>query len=218
MRGSSTGSAARAPGCTERVRGAREHAAGDAADAEAGHVIEPVGRAIDDRRRRAQAAADRRTYALAQVAGRQSRGIPGDEGVVAPHDLDLAAQIVAVAGRIVVRAAGESAAQALGEPRPVLLDPRAVASHARSDRADADVQPAVLLGHVPGIARQFVLAEPQVAVRVLPVVLDLVLERHDLQLVRARVRLAEQVAVHRAARAAGADQVTAAIRAVDDVA
>src|SRR2546430_13712843 len=49
-----------------------------------------------------------------------------------------------------------------------------------------------------------------------PVVLDLVLERDDLQLGGARVQLAEQRAVHRATRAASADQPAAAKRVVYD--
>src|ERR1700724_2077329 len=54
------------------------------------------------------------------------------------------------------------------------------------------------------------------AVGNLAVVLDLVLERDDLQLAGSRVQLAEQRAIHRAARTAGADQPAAAERVVYD--
>src|SRR5439155_1131749 len=49
-----------------------------------------------------------------------------------------------------------------------------------------------------------------------PVVLELVLQRDDLQLARSRVQVAEERTVHRTARAAGADQPAAAEGVVDD--
>src|ERR1700674_65163 len=62
-----------------------EHTARDTADARTGHVLEPVRLTLDNGLRRAQPAADRRSNALTQVAGRQPGGVPGDEGVVAAY-------------------------------------------------------------------------------------------------------------------------------------
>src|SRR5215831_6877206 len=115
-------------GCSRKTAGAgsagssREHAAGDAADAESGHIIELVRLAREDGAGRAQPAADRRPDPLPQVAGRKSGRIPGDEGVAAPHDLHTSAQVVAVAARIVAGAAGEGTLERLGEIAPVPAD------------------------------------------------------------------------------------------------
>ena len=75
------------------------------------------------------------------------------------------------------------------------------------DAADADIEVAAGLGHVPAIARQAMLEEPEPAGAVLPVVGELLLEHGRLLAVDARRELAEQRAVDRAARPAGADQV-----------
>src|SRR6185312_7408939 len=211
----------RARGPRRRARGTRapgEHAARNAADAQAAGIAQAIRRAVEDSLRGAQAAAHGRADALAQVAGGKPGGIAGDESVVAPHDLDAAAQVVAVAGRLVARTGGQGAVELGGEVRPMRADILAAALHALGQRAHPDVEPAVLLGHVPRIARQAVLEEPQVAVRVTPVVFDLVLQRHDLPLAGARIQIAEQFAIYRAARATGADQVAAVVLIVDQVA
>src|SRR5205814_2107009 len=91
----------------------------DAADARARHVLEPVRRTLDNALCRAQSAADRRSNALTQIAGREPRGVPGDEGVVAAYHVHAPAQVVAVAARIVVGARREPAAQARGAGRAV---------------------------------------------------------------------------------------------------
>src|SRR3984893_5408778 len=195
---------------------APEHAARDTADARTAHVLEPVRLTRDNGLRRAQPAADRRSNALPQVAGREPGGIPGDEGVVAPYHVHAPAQVVAVAARIVAGARRQAALQHRGQMRPVLADVLAAALQAFGDPADTDIEPALLLGHVPGVTGKPVSEEPQVAVGVLPVVLDLVLEGDDLQLAASRVQLAEQRAIHRAARTAGADQPAAAERVVYD--
>src|SRR5580658_3639846 len=200
------------------VRNALEHAAGDAADRKAGDVVEPVNAALEDRLGRPQSAADGRSDALAQIARGQAGSIPGNEGIVAPDHRHLAAQKVAVAGRVILRPGREATAEHGGEAPPVLADVLAALLHARGDAADADIQPAALLGHVPRVTGQPVLEEPQVAVRILPVVLDLVFQRDNLQLAGARIQLAEQLAVDRTAGAARADQIAAAVRAVDDIA
>src|SRR5579862_5764132 len=197
----------------EGTRGARQHAARDARDAHPGDVVELVGCAVQDRLGRTPAAADGGPDPLAQVAAREPGGVAGDEGVVAAYHVDAPAQEVAVAGRIVVRTARQLIAELGGEARPMRLDVLAGTLDALGEAADADVEPAALLGDVPRVPGQALVAEPQVAVRILPVVLDLVLERHDLQLVRARVQPLEQVAVHRAARTTGADEIAAAILA-----
>ena len=215
MHGSSAGRLT-PPGKHTGASRAPEHTARDAADARARHVLEPVRRTLDNGLCRAQSAADRRSNALTQIAGREPRGVPGDEGVVAAYHVHAPAQVVAVAARIVVGARREPAPERRGQMRPVLPDVVPAALHALGDPADAYIEPALLLGHVPGVTGQPVVEEPQVAVAVLPVVLDLVLERDDLQLGGARVQLAEQRAVHRAARAARADQPAAAKRVVYD--
>src|SRR6266513_1412794 len=215
MHGSSAGRLT-PPGKHTGASRAPEHTARDTADARAAHVLEPVRLTRDNGLRRAQPAADRRSDALTQVAGRQPRGVPGDEGVVAAHHLHAPAQVVAVPAGIVTGARREAAPQHRGQMRPVLADVVPAALHALGDPADTDIEPAMLLGHVPRVTGKPVIEEPQVAVAVLPVVLDLVLERDDLQLGGARVQLAEQRAVHRAARAARADQPAAAKRVVYD--
>src|SRR6516162_7153825 len=96
-----------APGIHPCGREPPEHTAGDAADAQAGDIVEAVRLAGEDRGRRAQAAADRGPDALAEVARGETRRIPSDERIVAPHDLDVAAQVVAEAARVVRRPRGE---------------------------------------------------------------------------------------------------------------
>src|SRR5215472_6344996 len=86
----------------EWTRGTAEHTPRDARHTHAGHVVEMVGSALEDRLGGPQAAADRRPDPLAQVAAGEPGRIAGDEGVVAAHDVDSPAQEVAVAGRIVV--------------------------------------------------------------------------------------------------------------------
>src|SRR5580658_7374632 len=86
-----------------RVSDAVEHAAGDAADAESGHVLEPVGPAGEDRLGR------KRTAAFAEIPRGEPRGVSGNEGVVAVYHVDATSQVVAVAGGVVVRARGETA-------------------------------------------------------------------------------------------------------------
>src|SRR5579864_6265822 len=98
----------------ERPRSAPQHAASDARDTHAGYVVELVGCPRQNRLGGAQAAADRGPDAFAQVAACKPGRIPRDEGVVASHDIDAPAQVIAVTGWIVVRTAGESAAELLG--------------------------------------------------------------------------------------------------------
>src|SRR5215469_11769991 len=182
-----------------RVRDALQHAAPDARDAQAGHVIEPVRRALENRLRRTQATADRRADALAEITRGETCRIAGDEGIVTAHDVHAAAQVIAVPSGVVLRPRSERAVELCRQMRPVPADVLAALLHASGNRADADVEPAALFRHVPGVAGQPLLEEPQMAVRVAPVVLDLVLECDDLQLAGARVEFAEQLAVHRAA-------------------
>src|SRR5882762_2825170 len=204
------------PGKHTDASRAPEHTAGDTADARTRDILEPVRLALDDGLRGAQPAADRGSNALTQVAGRQPGGVSGDEGVVTAYYVHAPAQVVAVAAGIVAGPRREAALQHRRQMRPVLPDVLAAALHAIGDAADTDIEPALLLGHVPRVTGKPAIEEPQVAVGVLPVVLDLVLERDDLQLAGSRVQLAEQRAVHRAARTAGADQPAAAKRAIDD--
>src|SRR5207253_2028946 len=205
-----------APGKHTGAGCAPEHTAADAHHAGAAHIIEPIGLAGGDRRRRAQAAAHRRADALAPIASRESGRIAGDEGVVAAHDFDAAAQVVAVAGRLVAGAGSKASLERRREVRPVRPDVLPAALHALGDAAHPDVEPAVLLRHVPRVTGQSLLEEPQVTVAIPPVVLELVLQRDDLQLARSRVQVAEERTVHRTARAAGADQPAAAEGVVDD--
>src|SRR6184192_3311763 len=216
MCGSSAGHARAAPGKHTGAGCASEHTAADAHHAGAAHIIEPVGLAVGDRLRRAQAAAHRRADALAQIASRESSRIAGDEGAVAAHDFDTAAQVVAVAGRLVAGAGSKASLERGREVRPVRPDVLPAALHALGDAAHPDVEPAVLLRHVPRVTGQSLLEEPQVTVAIPPVVLELVLQRDDLQLARSRVQVAEERTVHRTARAAGADQPAAAEGVVDD--
>src|SRR5882724_1364097 len=216
MGGSSAGRTRTPPGKHTGASQAAEHTARDTADARTRHILEPVRLTLDNGLRRAQPAADRRSNALTQVAARQPGGVSGDKGVVAEYHVHAPAQVVAVAARIVAGARREAALQHRGQMRPVLPDVLAAALHASGDAADTDIEPALLLGHVPRVTGKPVIEEPQVAVGVPPVVLDLVLERDDLQLAGSRVEIAEQCAVHRAARTAGADQPATAKRVVYD--
>src|SRR4029077_7087650 len=120
-----TSSRARArppPGIGRRGLEAPEHTAGDAADAQAGHIIEVVRLVGEDGACGAQPAADRRTDAFAEIPGGEPRGIPGDEGVLPPHDLHLTAQVVAVAGRLVLRPRGEPLLECARKMCPVRPD------------------------------------------------------------------------------------------------
>src|ERR1700739_2477647 len=212
MCGSSAGRALAAPGKHPGAGCAPEHTAGNAHHACAAHIVQPVGLALDDGLRCAHAAAHGGPDALAQIAGRESGRIPGNEGVVAAYHVDAATQVVAVAGRIVAGAGREPAPERRREVGPVRPDILPAALNPLGDAAPAGVEPAVLLRHVPRVPRQALLEEPQVAVGILPVVLNLVLQSDDLQLARARVEVAKERAVHRTARAAGADPPPAAGR------
>src|SRR2546427_3971887 len=166
MCGSSAGNARAAPGKHTGAGCAPEHTAADAHHAGAAHIIEPVGLAVGARLRRAQAAAHRRADALAQIASRESSRIAGDEGVVAAHDFDAAAQVVAVAGRLVAGAGSKASLERRREVRPVRPDVLPAALHALGDAAHPDVEPAVLLRHVPRVTGQSLLEEPQVTVAI----------------------------------------------------
>src|SRR6516164_7609694 len=85
------------PGIHTRGRDTPEHTAGDAADAQSRDIVEPVWGRAEDRGRRAQPAADGGTDALAEVPRGETCGVPRDEGVVAPHNLHVAPQVVAEA-------------------------------------------------------------------------------------------------------------------------
>src|SRR3984893_3134145 len=173
MGGSSAGRVT-PPGKHTGASHAPEHTARNTADARTRHILEPVRLTLDNRLRRAQPAADRRTNALAQVAGREPGGIPGDEGVVAAYHVHAPAQVVAVAARIVAGTRREAALQHRGQMRPVLPDILAAALQALGNPADTDIEPALLLGDVPRVTGKPVIEGPQGAVGVLPVVLDLV--------------------------------------------
>src|SRR5258705_7824586 len=140
-----------------------EHTGRDPADARTRPVLEPVRLTRDNGLRRAQPAADRRSNALTQVAGRQPGGVPGDEGVVAAYHVHAPAQVVAVAAGIVAGTRREAALQHRGQMRPVLPDVLAAALHAIGDAADTDIDPALLLGPGPRVTGKAVLQEPQVA-------------------------------------------------------
>src|ERR1700745_181116 len=157
----------------ERTRRAAQHTPRDARHTHTRDVVEAVGSALQNRRGGAQAAADRRSDPLAQIAAREPGRIAGDEGVVAAHHVDASAQEVAVAGWFIVHAARQPAVELRGELRPVRLDVLTGALDALGKAADADVEPAALLRHVPRVSRQPLLAEPQVAVAGLPVGLHL---------------------------------------------
>src|SRR6516165_4226902 len=131
-------------------REAPKHTAGDAADTQAGHIIEPVRLVGEDRSCGAQPAADGRPYALGEVPRGESGGVPGNEGIVAPHDLDLASKVVAVAGRVVLRARREASLERCNQVPPMSTDVLAPGLHTLRDGADTDVEPATLLRHVPG--------------------------------------------------------------------
>src|ERR1700686_2553294 len=149
MGGSSAGRTRTPPGKHTGASRAPEHTPRDTADARTGHVLEPVRLTLDNGLRRAHPAADRRSNALTQVAGRQPGGVPGDEGIVAAYHVHAPAQVVAVAAGIVVGARREAPPQHRGQMRPVLPDVVAAALHAIGDAADTDIEPAMLLGHVP---------------------------------------------------------------------
>src|SRR5215470_9594467 len=99
-----------------------EHTAGDAADARAGHIIETVRLVGEDGACRTQPAADGGADAFPEVTRSEARGIARDEGVLAPHDLHLATQVIAVAGRVVLRLRGEPRLECRHEVRPVRTD------------------------------------------------------------------------------------------------
>src|SRR5690348_16344388 len=80
-----------------------------------------------------------------------------------------------------------------------------------------DVEIAARLRHVPRVSRQTFAEKPQAAGLVAPVVGELLLQHGRLEALGADVRLAEEVAVDRAARAAGAHEPAATVGAVDDV-
>src|SRR5581483_9730928 len=182
-----------------------------------GDTIETVLFTVQDGFRGLEAATDRRAYPLGHVARREARGVADDEGVPLPRHIHSTPQIVAVARRVVVRSLGEPRAEHAGEERPMIMYGAPAALDAVRHAADADIEPAVLLRHVPGISRQAVVEEPEMAVRLAPVVLDLVLQGDGLQVARARIELAEERAVHRAAGAPGADEIAAAKRLIDEV-
>src|SRR6185437_7694868 len=167
---------------------------------------------------RLEAAAYGGADALGHVAGREARGIADDEGVPAARHVHPAPQVVAVARGVVMGAPGQPDAQHRGEERPVIVNRARARLQAIRHAPDADVEPAVLLRHIPGISREPVVEEPEMTVRPPPVVLDLMLQSDGLQLARPRVELPEERAVHRAARASRPDQVAAAERVIDDVA
>src|SRR6516225_323515 len=184
-----------APGIPRR-RETPEHTAGDAPDARAGDIVEAVRLVGEDRGCRAQPAADGGADALAEVARSEACRIPGDEGVVAPHDLDVAAQVVAESARIVLCPRGEPPLEGGDEVPPVRADILTPCLQAIGDGTHSDIHPAALLRHVPGITGQPLREEPQVAVTIRPVVRYLVLEGDDLQRTVARIELAEELAVH----------------------
>src|SRR5689334_18308573 len=103
----SAGRVSPAPGERPGARAAVEHAARDAGDARPGDVAQLVGRTLDDGARSTQAAAHRRSDALAKIAGGEPGGIAGDEGIATAHGVDVAAQVIAVAGRLVLHPGGQ---------------------------------------------------------------------------------------------------------------
>src|SRR5690606_16834725 len=129
----------------------------------------------------------------------------------------LAPYEVAIACRVVLRARCQLAVEHACEKRPVLADVTVAALDAACHAADAYVQPPVLLRHIPGVAGQPVTEEPEMAVGVLPVVLELVLQSHGLQTLFSRVRLTKERAVDRTTRPTGTDEVGSSECFVDDV-
>src|SRR4029077_20857716 len=140
-----------APGERTCARRAIEHAARDAGDARPGDVAQLVGGAFKNGARGAQPAAHRRPDALAQIARGEPGGIAGDEGVAAAYGVDIAAQVIAVAGRLVLHPGSQARVEHRGEIPPVGADVVATVLYARGDAAHADVEPAALLGDVPGV-------------------------------------------------------------------
>src|SRR5215472_16093298 len=128
-----------------------EHTAGDAPDAQAGDIVESVWLVGEDRGCRPQPAADGGTDALAEVARGETCRVAGEEGVVAPHDFHVAAQVVAEATRIVLRPWREPPLEGGDEVPPVRTDILTPRLQAIGDGAHSDIQPAALLRHVPGI-------------------------------------------------------------------
>src|SRR6516164_9869296 len=118
----SRGRARPPPGIGPRRPKAPEHTAGDAADAQAGDIIQPVRFVGGDRARRAQPAADGRTDALPEIARGEPRGIPRNEGVITAHDLDVAAQVVTEAARVVLCTRRQPALEGRHEVAPVRAD------------------------------------------------------------------------------------------------
>src|SRR5499427_10252176 len=134
---SSRGRARPPPGTGRHRLEPAEHTAGDAPDARAGHIIEMVRLISEDGACRTHPAADGGTDAFPEIARRQARGIARDEGVLAPYDLHLAAQVIAVAGRVVLRLRGEPLLERRHEVRAVRADVLAARVHALGAGADA---------------------------------------------------------------------------------
>src|SRR5512146_1466774 len=210
-------------GCLWRASGAPGHGpveqpAGEApSQARSRHIVQTVLLAVQDGFGRLETAAHGGTYPLRHVARREARGIADDEGVAPARHIHLAPEIVAVAGGVVMGALGEPAAEHAGEERPVIVNGALARLDAVRHAADADVEPAVLLRDVPGVSGQPMAEEPEMAVGLAPVVLDLVLQGDRLKLTGARVELPEERAVHRATSPARPDQIPRAERVVDDV-
>src|SRR5690606_35622449 len=74
---------------------------------------------------------------------------------------------------------------------------------------------AVRLRHVPGITRQPVGEEPELALLVLPVVGELLLQRGDLQRAVSRARVVEELPVDGTGNSAGTDEIAALEAAVN---
>src|SRR5215469_15316199 len=115
----SLGNPRRPAGNRAAVGKAIEHAAGDAANAESGHIAQSVRPALENCLRGAQPATDGGPDALAEVTRCEPRRIAGDESVVATHHVHAAAQVIAVPGRVVLRAWSKTRIQRRGEVRPV---------------------------------------------------------------------------------------------------
>src|SRR5215831_7271575 len=138
-------------GIHPRGREAPEHAAGDAGEARAGHIIEPVWFVMKDRGCRAQPAADRGADALAEVARGETGRVPRNESVVAPHDVDLAAQVVTEPTRVVLCPRGEAPLEGRDQVPPVGAYVLTAGFQAIGDGTHADIQSVELFRHVPGI-------------------------------------------------------------------
>src|SRR5579863_538833 len=123
-----------------------------AAETRARHVLELVWRPIQDSAGRADSTADGRPDSLSHIPRRKARRVAGDECIAMAHDIHTSSQIVAVSRGIVRSARGELLAEHARESRPVVLYIAALRLHALGHATDPDVQPAILLGHIPGIA------------------------------------------------------------------